>query len=132
MQGPENFLTLQIYNYKQNGNLELSATVSTVLTAICLIFLVFLEAGQSRNRTVGAAKGTGVTAQAVRSGWARFLSISGALLMLLFLLLPIATVLLISFAEEGSWTFQILPQRYTFDNYASLVADPRFLGSYFK
>ena len=33
--GTEPFLTTQIYNYKTNGNLDLSATVSTILTLIC-------------------------------------------------------------------------------------------------
>lgn len=42
----------------------------------------------------------------------------------LFLLLPIATIVLISFAEEGSWTYQILPERYTFTNYLNLFREP--------
>lgn len=121
--GTEQFLTLQIYNYKTNGNLDLSAAVSTVLTLICLAFLLLLELGNRRRFGTGTAKGTAPAARPVRSGWARMLALAGALVLLLFLLLPIATIVLISFAEEGSWTYQILPARYTLVNYTSLLAE---------
>jgi iron(III) transport system permease protein len=121
--GTENFLTLQIYNYKTNGNLELSATVSTVLTFICLIFLLLLEVGPRRPGTAAAAKGTAAPPLPVQSGLMRTVALAGALGLLLFLLLPIATIVLISFTQEGSWTYQILPERYTFGNYLSLFSD---------
>lgn len=125
--GTEHFLTLQIYNYKTNGNLDLSAAVSTVLTLICLVFLFLLELGNRRQRTTGAVKGTAPMAQPVRSGWVRALALLGAVLLLLFLLLPIATIVLISFAREGSWTYQILPAGYTLANYLSLFREPDVL-----
>ncbi len=122
--GTENFLTLQIYNYKTNGNLELSAAVSSVLTLICLGFLVMLEFGEQRRRTGTAAKGVAAAARAVTGGWARAAAVGVALVVLVLLLLPIATVVLISFAQEGSWTYQILPSEYTLENYTSLFRDP--------
>ena len=125
--GTENFLTLQIFNYKTNGNLELSAAVSTVLTLICLVFLLFIELGNRRQHAISAVKGSAPAAQPVRSGFARMLALSSAGMMLLFLLLPIATVILISFAREGSWTYQLLPARYTLVNYTSLFSDPDVL-----
>lgn len=122
--GTENFLTLQIYNYKMNGNLAYSAGVSVVLTAICLLFLLFLEAGRSRRRTAPASKGASPVSSPVRSGPARLLAVTGAFVVLTFLLLPILTIVLISFVEEGSWTWQVLPTAYTLDNYAGLLSEP--------
>ena len=122
--GTENFLTLQIYNYKTNGNLELSAAVSSVLTLICLAFLLLLELGQRGRRTGTAAKGVAATARAVTGGWPRVAAVVVAVLILIALLLPIATVILISFAREGTWTYQILPSAYTFENYTLLFRDP--------
>ena len=60
----------------------------------------------------------------MRSGWAR--AVAGALagLFLLFVLLPVATVVLLSFVEEGRWTTQVLPPAYTLGHYAALVRDP--------
>lgn len=117
------FLTVQIYNYKRNGDLALSATISTLLTVICVVFLLLIEWGNRRQIT-GATKGTAPAPLPVEGGWQRTLAILGVALLLLFLLLPIATVLLISFAQEGAWTYQILPASYTLGNYAALLADP--------
>jgi iron(III) transport system permease protein len=125
--GTEQFLTLQIYNYKMNGNLDMSAAVSVLLTAICLLFLFLIEFGNRRSRP-GSGKGTPVPARPVTSAWARYAALGGALLMLTFLLLPVATVVLISFVQEGSWTYQILPQAYTVSNYTGLFADPDVLA----
>ncbi len=125
--GTEPFLTVQIYNYKINGNLELSATVSTVLTGICFAFLLLIEM-TGRRPAMGAAKGSSPPPLPVRSGWRRTLAMAGAVALLLFLLLPIATVVLISFAQEGSWTYQLVPARYTLANYAALLADPEVLA----
>ena len=122
--GTENFLTVQIYNYKMNGNLELSATVSVILTFICLLFLVFMEWSNRGRQGVNAGKGTASASVPIQGGWSQVFLTVGVVVLLLFLLLPIATVVLISFAEEGSWTYQVLPQRYTFTNYVALFAEP--------
>lgn len=126
--GNENFMTLQIYNYKMNGDLSLSASVSTLLTLICLFFLILIEWTNRNRQGTSAIKGTGAASIPVKKGLGRFLLIFGAILLLLFLLLPIATVILISFAEEGSWTFQLLPERYTIANYTALFIDPSILA----
>src|SRR5690606_2830060 len=125
--GAEPFLTLQVYNYKMNGDLALSAGAATVLTIICLLFLVLIER-VGRSRTGSAAKGAAAPATAVAHGAARLGVFVACFVFTLFLILPIATIVLISFAEEGSWTYQILPTRYTFDNYISLFADPNVLA----
>ncbi|HEX7072182.1 MAG TPA: ABC transporter permease subunit, partial [Rhodothermales bacterium] len=125
--GTEPFLTLQVYNYKMNGDMAMSAGASTVLTLICLLFLVFIE--RSGRSTVGAAsKGIAAAAMPVRRGAVRWGVMLACAVFALFLLLPIATIVLVSFAEEGSWTYQILPQRYTVDNYLALFRDPNVLA----
>jgi iron(III) transport system permease protein len=42
-----------------------------------------------------------------------------------FLLLPHLTLVLVSFVPEGAWTTQILPRRYTLDNYRLLFTSPQ-------
>lgn len=119
----EPFLTLQIYNYKMNGNMDLSAAAAVVLTLICLLFLVAMELRRKSDANT-AGKGAPAAPIPVRSGAARAVATVAAMLFVLFLLLPIATIVLISFVEEGSWTFQILPERYTIANYVSLFSQP--------
>lgn len=125
--GSDHFMTLQIYNYKLNGDLAMSATVSTVLTLISLLFLALLEIRTVRGAASAGSKGASAPSLAVSRGWPRITAASAAIAFILFLLLPIATVILVSFAREGSWTWQLLPSSYTLDNYVSLVTDPSFL-----
>ena len=124
--GTEQFLTLQIYNYKTNGNLGLSASASTLLTLICLVFLIILEFNNRRRLTGTSSKGIQPLPPSVTTGIRRYAFFSVSVLFLAFLLLPILTVVLISFAREGSWTVQILPAAYTAANYAKLVGDASF------
>jgi iron(III) transport system permease protein len=122
--GTENFLTLQIYNYKVNGNLEYSAAVSVVLTLICLLFLLLMELNRDGRKVATASKGSAPLPIPVRSGMARLTAFMSALLIITFLALPILTIILISFVKEGSWTWQVLPQAYTLDNYINLISQP--------
>ena len=126
--GTKNFLTLQIYNYKMNGNLEYSATVSVVLTLICLLFLLLIELDRRQSSTISASKGSAPTPVPVGSGAGRFFALLGALSILTFLALPVLTIILISFVKEGSWTWQVLPQAYTLDNYLNLFSQPDVLA----
>ncbi len=47
-----------------------------------------------------------------------------AVIFAVVLVLPVATLFLVSFAQEGSWTTQTLPSAYTLANYARLFGDP--------
>jgi iron(III) transport system permease protein len=125
--GAEPFLTTQIYDAKINGDLALSATAATVLTAICLLFLVGIEArGGPITRT--ARKGAARPVEPIRQGagrlaWGAFRAVTLALVAL-----PVATVVLISFADTGGWTTQLLPQRYTLSHYTRLFTDAGFFA----
>ncbi len=121
--GDEPFLTTQIYQFKTNGFLDRAATVSAVLTAICLLFLAGMEA-RPRKAPGTASKGAGRLGTPVRSGWARMLAGLLAVGFLLVILLPVATVVLLSFTEAGRWTTQVLPEHYTLANYAALFGQP--------
>ncbi len=125
--GTEHFLTLQIYNYKLNGDLAMSAAVSSVLTLICLLFLVFLELSGSKSQGVAGQKGLAPPPRVVAGGMMRIVAAVGSAVFVLFVSLPIATVILISFAKEGSWTYQLLPAAYTIENYLALIIDPDVL-----
>ena len=122
----EPFLTTQIYQFKLNGALDRAASVSVILTAICLVALALAERGGAVGAlgTAGAAKGVGRSAAAVRGLGARIAVGAGVALALAVLLLPVATVVLLSFVEEGTWTTSVLPTAYTLGNYAALATDP--------
>src|SRR4029079_14169942 len=48
-----------------------------------------------------------------------------AIVFSVVLVLPVATLILVSFAQEGSWTTETLPGIYTTANYIRLFSDPQ-------
>lgn len=122
----EPFLTTQIYQFKTNGALDRAAAVSVVLTGLCLLFLVGAEA---KAISTGASSGKGVgRAPGPLTGTARVVAGTLVGLALVVVLLPVGTVVLLSFVEDGSWTTQALPDTFTIANYAALAAEPDVLA----
>jgi iron(III) transport system permease protein len=122
--GAHRFMTLQIYTSKLNGELDLAAAHSAVLAAISIGFFIVL--GFLQRRAAGGDRTRGAPRRALMDlpRWVTgtLLACGGAILV--FDLLPVIALALISFAREGSWTWQILPGAYTLDNYRALFDDP--------
>ncbi len=118
-------LTTQLYNSKLNAEDGLVAVEAVVLAAASLLFLLLLQRYESRREYTGAGKGLG-PAPPAPAGRGRTMAV-GAAALVGFLLLPHATVLLVSFVPEGTWTTQVLPPAYSAENYAKLVSEPQRL-----
>ena len=118
------FLTLQIYNAKLNGELNVAAATSVVLAVISIFFFIGLRAA---NPPLAAQKRKGTSRAGILSLSTRAQRILSAVaLLILFIeLLPILAMILIAFAKEGSWTWQVLPTEFTIENYAKLFSDPQ-------
>jgi iron(III) transport system permease protein len=118
-------LTTQIFTSKVNGELTMAMVETVVLASASLLFLLVLRRFERGREFAAVGKGLGAPRQEVTARWARIgiplVGVGGVLL----LLLPHLTLLLVSFVPEGSWTMQILPTRYTLDNYRSLFSNPQ-------
>jgi iron(III) transport system permease protein len=121
-------LTTQIFASKLNGDLAMAAVETVVLAAVSLGFLWMLQRYEASRAYTGAGKGTAAGGQAAAEaragGWA-LTALASALILIL--LLPHATVLLVSFVPEGSWTTQFFPPVYSLENYLSLFSDREML-----
>jgi len=115
-------LTTQLYASKLNGEEGLVAVEATVLAVTSLLFLVLLQRYEGGRQYTGASKGSGAAVRK-RSGRPVLLSLL-ALVGVGFLLLPHATVLLVSFVPEGTWTTEIFPPEYSAESYRTLFTDP--------
>ena len=121
--GEHRFLTTQIYSTKLNGEIDLAAAQSVLLTGISIVFFIILSRTIS-TRSVVASKGTSLLRSISLSPFARRLLVLVTTTLLAIELLPILTIILISFVREGSWTWQLLPTEFTAMNYHKLLEDP--------
>ncbi len=123
--GDVRVLTLEIFTARQRGDAVLAVTETVVLAIISLGALIFFQRYEGTRRFAAAAmKGAPRRRAIIASGKARVLATIVAVIFAIVLVLPVATMFLVSFAGEGSWTTQTLPSAYTLANYQRLFSDP--------
>lgn len=119
-------LTLEIYTARQRGDASLAITETVILAAISLSALFFFQRYEGTRRFAAAAmKGSTKQRRAIATGKARAIAIACGVVFSLILVLPVATLVLVSFAREGNWTTQTLPTSYTVANYVKIFSDSR-------
>jgi iron(III) transport system permease protein len=124
--GDVRVLTLEIYTARQRGDMTLALTETVILAVISLGALVFFQRYEGTRKFAAAAmKGSTKKRKAIRSGKSRVIAIICGVAFSLLLVLPVATLMLVSLAREGSWTTQTLPAAYTIANYTKIFSDPR-------
>ncbi|HEX8905132.1 MAG TPA: ABC transporter permease subunit, partial [Longimicrobiaceae bacterium] len=110
---------------KLNGENGLVAVEAVILALVSLAFLVPLQRYEAARDYTGASKGLAVAPPA-ESGRGWLLTVAAAAFVG-FLLLPHATVLLVSFVPEGTWTTQALPPVYSAEPYRRMFSDAETL-----
>jgi len=124
-------LTLEIFSALQRGDRATALTESVILAIVSLSALVIFQRYEGTRRFVAAAtKGATQRRQPLRSGRSRILaSVAGALFSIA-LVLPVLTLMLVSFARDGLWTTQTLPPSYTLANYARVLTETNAAGPF--
>ena len=120
-------LALQIYNSKLNGDLEMAMVETVVLTTSSILFLFLLQKYEATDKYRSVNKGVSPNILILKSKTQRTLVACLGISLVTLLLLPHITLILISFSQDGTWTTQILPPDYTFENYQRLFNDSDFL-----
>lgn len=118
-------LTTQVFASKLNGDLAMAAVETVILAAASILFLAVLQRYEASRSYTGSGKGSAPAPRvAGRAGWGWTLA---AAAIVVFLLLPHATVLLVSFVPAGSWTTEFLPPDYSTESYRALFTEPERL-----
>jgi iron(III) transport system permease protein len=127
--GDVRVLTLEIFTARQRGEFATAVTETVVLAVISLGALVFFQRHEGTRKFAAAAmKGATRRRVAIASGKARILATVTAVIFSILLVLPVATLVLVSFAQEGSWTTQTIPAAYSVANYKRLFTDSESAG----
>ncbi|QDP41444.1 ABC transporter permease [Radiobacillus deserti] len=117
-------LSLQIYFSKINGDLEMAATQSMILSVVSISFLLFMRWFQNRKDYRMASKGIGAHRSEVSNPLIKWVMVTVGILAMIVLLLPHVTLLILSLVPEGGWTWQTYPQEFSLENFALLFHDP--------
>jgi iron(III) transport system permease protein len=123
--GDVRVLTLEIFTARQRGDAATALTLTVILAVISLAALVVFQRYEGTRRFAAAAmKGATRQRAPVKSGRTRVLATLCGVIFTVILALPVATLVLVSFAREGAWRTETLPPAYTLANYARVLTDP--------
>jgi iron(III) transport system permease protein len=117
-------LSLQIYFSKLNGNLEMAATQSVILSIVSISFLLIMRWYEGRRDYRMSTKGIGAHRSEVKNPFLKWSLVSLGVVAVIILLLPHFTILLLSLVPDGTWTYQTYPSVFNFENYRLLMEDP--------
>jgi iron(III) transport system permease protein len=122
--GNVRMLTLEIFTARQRGDQALAVTETVILAVISLSALILFQRYEGTRKFAAAAmKGTARRRQPLTSGSARALAFGCGVVFSLALALPVATLILVSFAPAGAWTVQTLPPSYTLANFSRILTE---------
>ena len=116
-------MATQIVSTRLNGDSEL-AMVETVALALVALLALVAARRLDRAHVTGGTKGAPPAPRPPRSPRVRLAAAIGAWVIALVLLLPHATLVLVSFVPVGTWTTEAVPPSYTLRNYVTLLTDP--------
>lgn len=117
-------LSLQIYFSKINGDLEMAATQSIILSAVSIGFLLFMRWYQSRKDYRMASKGIGAHRSEVNNPLLKWTMVTIGIIAMIVLLLPHVTLLILSLVPDGAWTWQTYPTAFSLENFKLLFDTP--------
>lgn len=117
-------MTTQIVFSRLNGDTDMAMVETTTLAALALAGLWLLSRSEKRREVAGAIRGTPSTRRRLKRG--ALVATLGWLLAAL-LLLPHATLLLLSLVPAGTWTAEILPPVLSVSNWAAVLSEPERL-----
>ncbi len=120
-------MTTQIVFSKLNGDVRMAQVETVVLAAVALVGLGALQRSNRLSGVAGAVRGVAPARRRVRGRAARAAATAAGWGLAALLLLPHATVVLISLVPPGTWTTEALPPRLALSNYAAVLTQPEHL-----
>src|SRR5690625_3289255 len=122
-----NTLTMRIVAARTSGAYDLAAAQSTVLSVVSILFLLLMRWYQNRRLTRSMSKGTPQAVRVVQGILPRLGAAVGSAVIVAILVAPVASILLLAFTVNGTWTTQIIPPEYTLQNFVEIFTHPRSL-----
>ncbi|MBI4513988.1 MAG: iron ABC transporter permease [Gemmatimonadetes bacterium] len=121
-------MTTQIVASKLSGDLAMATVETLALAAVALAGLTALRrTGGGRDMLGSGQKGAAAAPRQLRGGLPRTLAAVAGWGIAALLLLPHATLLLVSLVPPGAWTTELLPPLLSASNYGALLREPERL-----
>lgn len=118
-------LTTQILLAKTNNYMDIAAMEVTVLTLVSLLFFIVFRFYETRSTFTSTVRGSWFEPVTIRSSVVRAVLISGSILLILTILLPVMAIIVVSFVPSSIWMTHYFPTGWTLENYAAIYSSSR-------
>ncbi|MCT4621929.1 MAG: iron ABC transporter permease [Marinisporobacter sp.] len=123
-------LTTQILLAKANNYMEMAAVQVIVLIMIAVIFLLVFRYYERKNNFTFSVKGVGFQPIKIESKWIKGIFVILSSILILLILLPVITIIILSFVKTGTWMVEIYPREFSIDNYKNIFTKSRVLAPF--
>jgi len=128
--GSYKVLTTQILLSKANNYMDVAATQVIILTVVSLMYLALSRYYENRIKFTPSVRGVGINPIHIRNSLLKGIVLSGMAILAIMILLPIATIFILSFVEPGTWMVEIYPKAFSLDNYIRIFTKSRSLAPF--
>ncbi len=125
-------LTTQILLSKANNYMEIAATQVTILTCISILFFIVFRIYEAKSQFTSSVKGVLFRPVPIQNPFSRILIRSIVWMVIFSILLPMMTIVLVSFVPSSSWMVSYFPKEFTIDNYYAIFTSARKLQPFFN
>ncbi len=125
MGGNFKVLSTQILLSKANNYVHIAATQVVILISISLFFFTILSYYEKRQKFVPFVNSVPIEPVKIEKPVLRILMLLICCFLILTILLPVFTILLLSFVKSGSWMVSIFPREFTLENYIEIFTRSR-------
>ncbi len=110
-------LTTQILLAKSNNYMEIAATQVTILVIVAMVYLFIARLYENKVAFVNSVRTVAIEPIRIENKGLRVLLILVMSITVAFILLPVITIIILSFVKPGTWMIEIFPKAFSFDNY---------------
>jgi iron(III) transport system permease protein len=116
-------MTTQIVATRLNGDVAVAMLETALLTAVALVGFALVQWSEGRRSVAAVGKGTPPALRVIRRPAARAAAAAAGWTLAVLLLLPHATLVLISLVPLNTWTTETLPPVVSLVNYRRLMSE---------
>lgn len=123
--GSYKVLTTQILLSKANNYMDVAAAQVSVLTCISLLFFAVFRLYETKSQFVSSVKGTPFQPIKITNPVVKYALVATGTAILLTIILPVLTIILVSFVPSSAWMVNYFPSEFTLQNYTDIFSSSR-------
>ena len=125
-------LTTQILLSKANNYMDVAATQVTVLTLVSFMIFVVFRYYEAKSRFISSVKGVRMEYVQFSHPMLNRLFVCLTAFVIFSILLPVFTIILVSFVPSSSWMVNYFPNAFTLQNYVDVFTSARKIQPFFN